>query len=178
MTYKSFLGIPVTGEIKETGKRAKQLPQYVFEPLVQALIDDPEIVEFGWTQYTPYFNDGEPCIFGANSLWVRTTKDAPKKSKDDDDYDEDELEHLMVEYGHPSLGAIEWEWVNDPVTNKRTRSETKFTGPDRERYDRCMLLANALCSAKFDDVLLSLFGDHAEITVNTNGITIDTYEHD
>lgn len=25
----------------------------------------PELETFGWTQYTPYFNDGDPCVFGA-----------------------------------------------------------------------------------------------------------------
>lgn len=27
----------------------------------------PDIKNIGWTQYTPYFNDGEPCEFGVNT---------------------------------------------------------------------------------------------------------------
>jgi len=27
----------------------------------------PDVESVGWTQYTPYFNDGEPCYFGVNS---------------------------------------------------------------------------------------------------------------
>lgn len=27
----------------------------------------PEITEFSWTQYTPYFNDGDTCVFRANT---------------------------------------------------------------------------------------------------------------
>lgn len=29
-----------------------------------------EILAVKWSQYTPYFNDGEPCIFGVNDLRV------------------------------------------------------------------------------------------------------------
>lgn len=28
----------------------------------------PDIKAIGWTQYTPYFNDGEECIFGVHGL--------------------------------------------------------------------------------------------------------------
>lgn len=27
----------------------------------------PDVESVGWTQYTPYFNDGEPCHFGINT---------------------------------------------------------------------------------------------------------------
>ena len=32
----------------------------------------PEILKFGWTQYTPYFNDGDPCVFHYNAMYVCT----------------------------------------------------------------------------------------------------------
>lgn len=38
-----------------------------FQEASAALFDaHPEIQSFGWTQYTPYFNDGDPCEFSAN----------------------------------------------------------------------------------------------------------------
>jgi hypothetical protein len=30
----------------------------------------PNVKAIGWTQYTPYFNDGEPCVFSVNDLYV------------------------------------------------------------------------------------------------------------
>lgn len=30
----------------------------------------PNLELFGWTQYTPYFNDGDECIFGVNDCFV------------------------------------------------------------------------------------------------------------
>jgi hypothetical protein len=30
--------------------------------------EHPEVKAIGWTQYTPYFNDGEPCVFNFHGL--------------------------------------------------------------------------------------------------------------
>jgi hypothetical protein len=70
---RSFLGIPVEGDITAGSTRVDQKPIEELQPLLQAVLDDPTIVEFGWRQYTPYFNDGEPCEFGVSGLWVRVT---------------------------------------------------------------------------------------------------------
>jgi len=30
----------------------------------------PDLKTFAWTQYTPYFNDGEPCYFSVNTYSI------------------------------------------------------------------------------------------------------------
>ena len=48
-------------EIKTTASR-------LFRECVQDLfIRHPEVKSFAWTQYTPYFNDGDECVFGAHT---------------------------------------------------------------------------------------------------------------
>lgn len=42
------------------------------EPEIKAALKEifaahPSIASIRWTQYTPYFNDGEPCVFSVNS---------------------------------------------------------------------------------------------------------------
>ena len=32
--------------------------------------DNPQVTAFVWTQYTPYFNDGEECTFSRNEISV------------------------------------------------------------------------------------------------------------
>lgn len=44
----------------------------VFQEGAQKLFDDlPELESFSWTQYTPYFNDGDPCEFDVHTSWPR-----------------------------------------------------------------------------------------------------------
>jgi hypothetical protein len=40
--------------------------QNAFKTLAAKLFaDNPELESFGWKQYTPHFNDGDPCVFHA-----------------------------------------------------------------------------------------------------------------
>ncbi|MEU5945042.1 hypothetical protein ABZ793_05705 [Micromonospora sp. NPDC047465] len=158
MSHVSFLGIPVEGEITQ-GHRVPQRPLEELRPLLRALLDDEAVTEFGWRQFTPYFNDGEPCVFGVQDVWVRTTADGPQADPDD----------LCVgEYAdrHPSLGG----WAS-------SRRDT-YRGHDEARYLRAYAFAEALEQGGFDDVLLETFGDHADVIVRRAGIQVQYYEHD
>ncbi|MEU5426907.1 hypothetical protein AB0H73_15065 [Streptomyces olivoreticuli] len=167
-TTRNFLGIPVQGDITPGATRVEQKPIEDLQPTLQAVLDDPTIVEFGWQQYTPYFNDGEPCTFGVNGTWVRTT--------DDEDAEEDELEM----WGHRSLGKTTGgEWADDPDRPGRSkRIGERYEGPDEARYRRCKELEAAVEGGAFERVLLEAFGDHAQVTVRRGGIEVEFFSHD
>lgn len=48
---------------EEFKKKFKVICKDIFEKY-------PDIIKFGWTQYTPYFNDGDPCVFRYNGMYV------------------------------------------------------------------------------------------------------------
>lgn len=167
----NFLGIPINGDITRGETRVEQKPIEELQPILQAVLDDPTIVEFGWRQYTPYFNDGEPCTFSVHGTWVRTDADTDV----DDDYE------LDLDGGHRTLGdephikvpadgvgaTNGWKWEKGP-----------YEGPDKGRYDRCHDLRKAVEGGSFEHVLLDAFGDHANITVRRAGIEVEFYDHD
>lgn len=156
----NFLGIPIEGHINHASARSAQRPLSELEPLLRAVLVDLAVVEFGWAQYTPYFNDGEPCVFSVGELWFRTTADSDTDS-----------EELYLSF-HPGLRAERWD-------NESRRMVPVERDPETvARYDRCKALADAIGSGAFDDVLLEAFGDHAEVTVRRTGIVVDTYDHD
>lgn len=51
-------------QVRSAGKKAVTA---LFKKLFE---DFPSIKAVGWTQYTPYFNDGEPCEFGLGEPYV------------------------------------------------------------------------------------------------------------
>lgn len=176
MSHTSFLGIPVEGDIARPSRRVSQRPLSELAPLLRAVLEDPTMHSLGWTQYTPYFNDGDPCVFGVAEPWFLTVDDAAKLERDEDgsceEFDKDEYE---VYYGvHPTLGTRGDDY--DPV--KREMVYKPYAGPDEDRYERVMALAKAIGSEAFDDVLLEAFGDHAKVTVKSSGISVMFYEHD
>lgn len=179
---QSFLGIPIEGNITGGRSPVPQRPVEDLIPLMQALLDDPTIKSFGWRQYTPYFNDGEPCEFTVHAALSvllydgdqsRRTElhDGTEQDEDDDDYYYDRYEG--VEYSK-HLGSRPTEY--DDAARRYVKGP--YEGPDEARFDRCLALEEALGSGAFDDALLGEFGDHAEITVTRHKVIIGTYEHD
>ncbi len=166
MSHANFLGIRVEGTITPAG-RVHQRPLTELQPLLADLLNDPEIDEFGWRQFTPYFNDGEPCVFTASDFWVRTVHD-PNADRDD----------LLVadyyNYVHPTLGRAGRHYSMSSAFADRNRP---YEGTDEPRYRRARALADAMSSREFNDVLMDAFGDHAIVTVRRTGIVVDFYEH-
>lgn len=164
----NFLGIPIDGEIRRDSQ-VPQRPLSDLEPLIRAVLDDESIVDLGWTQYTPYYNDGEPCTFRIGAVWFRTAEDVAA-SEDDDEHDED---HYSL-WDHPTLGRRPIVYhPHGGISELGT-----YEGPDEARYDRVKALDDAIDSGAFDHVLLDAFGDHARVTVRRTGITVEFYDHD
>lgn len=173
MTDETFFGVPITGE-KNRGSepRVPQLPDTELAPLLQAVLNDPLVESFGWDQYTPYFNDGEPCVFRAGAPWFRTVHDGS-------DVDQDTLE-IRGYSPHPTLGSIPDGWFlkNYPGDYPEGARAGEYIGDHEGTFRACMALNKAIQSGAFDDALLDHFGDHASITVSKDGIEIEFYEHD
>lgn len=180
--HTSFLGIPVDGDITRGDKRVPQKPLSELEPLMRAVLADDFIDSFGWRQYTPYFNDGEPCVFSVGDPWFRTTEDVTRKTAGSDDEDEDDYEDddsFSVSYGeHPTLGKQDYTWDNPRDWENRRKVYGPYNGGYQQSYMVCAALSDAINSGAFEDVLLEAFGDHASVKVTASGITVDSYEHD
>lgn len=129
----SFLGIPIEGDITRGERRAQQRPLEEFAPLLQAVLDDQRVTEFGWYQYTPYFNDGEPCIFRVYGSWFRTDED--------EDADKDELDASY----HRSLGR---RWTG------HSYEDAQLTPERAELAAKIRALGDAVDSGGFADYLL------------------------
>jgi hypothetical protein len=165
-TRTNFLGIPVEGNINPGEKRATQRPLPELEPLLRAVLDDDGIHDFGWRQYTPYFNDGDACVFSAGQPWFRTTADLA--DSDGDEAPDDPYTFDL--HGHPTLGDEHWDGHRWAAVERDEAT--------RARAERARALSQAIESGEFDDVLLEEFGDHCQIWIRRSGITVDEYSHD
>lgn len=151
----TFLGVPITGNIYRGEHKVQQRPLEDLAPLMQAVLDDEGIASFGWYQFTPYFNDGDPRVFNTYGMWA-IPADAVETPDDDTYYSRSEQ---WGEFGYNER----WE------VRKADNSQ---------QYERLKRLSDAIDSAQFDDVLLDAFGDHCEITITRTGITVEEYIHD
>lgn len=102
---------------EELVERMKNILTPVFKEFFELY---PFVKGVAWTQYTPYFNDGEPCEFGVHEFYY---------TLNDEDVDS------MIEEGcHPdSLG--EWESnYSDPVELLETYRDLGAARPNNTWY--------------------------------------------
>lgn len=53
---------------KELGSIKKEVVATLKSGFKELFVEFPELKSFRWTQYAPYFNDGEPCEFSVNEI--------------------------------------------------------------------------------------------------------------
>ena len=114
----------------------------------------PAIDMFAWYQYTPYFNDGDECVFRVGDLHARLAGEP-------DDSDEREFESGSLPWFEPHYLKYNNEVVNLlPATTIEALQE----------------LVSVWRNAKDD--LYAAFGDHVRVYVSGTGIDVETFEHD
>jgi len=126
----------------------------------------PEVLAVRWSQYTPGFNDGEPCEFSVNDLEIKfnpeylpvntetTYNDRGEEEEDDHfvapDYMEDFFNHQMDVLNVKQVSLVE----------KKTKLFYK--------------IHEALSGAT--GALEEAFGNNVQITVSRNGIEKEDYD--
>lgn len=166
----TFSGLPINGSISYGSEKMAQRTQEEFAAILQPVLDDPTIAWVSWLQYTPYFNDGDPCVFNTHACQMGLKGESDIREADDyDRYDE-----------FPGWADETRRQFGERARSEKSYQRTgKYTGPDEARYDRCDALAKAVMGGEFDDVLLKAFGDHAEVTIIPKvGIDVESWSHD
>lgn len=134
-------------------KRGQEIFKLAFKEFFQV---NPEVNVVGWRQYTPYFNDGEPCEFNCHAGYAFVSN-----AKDYDNLCNGEYQ-----------GEDESVWVNDP----------DYGDHNEELIPKSVLvnteaLRNLL--TKVDDaVFLDMFGDHVQVFATREGFDVQEYSHD
>lgn len=116
----------------------------------------PSVKRVVWSQYTPYFNDGDSCTFGVNDpKFYNFTED---EEDDDFDPDEDELQN--------------GQWA---VESWDLRDSSQY-GLTEEEKDLIQFVSKTISDN--NDFFEEIFGDHIEITITAEGIETEEYDHD
>jgi hypothetical protein len=146
----------------------------------------PKLKSFGWTQYTPYFNDGDTCEFGTNIdyLYINDCHE------DDLDNQEDESKTIdIVLHLDKTLENEEDVRINNEVADKMgyTWYKTRNIGEKglcyNPNYDaitgEAVAQIKEILSLIPEDFYKDLFGDHCKITVHSDGVLKEEeYDHD
>lgn len=149
--------------VKELGS---EIMADVFAPFWEA---NPEVAAIRWSQYTPYFNDGDPCVFGVNEIdairfvaGATLPSDAEVYYGEDDDDDYDGVTAGTAWYEAYGIGRT---WDND-------KREYTYEPIGRSLEDLDRKLQNMA------DILQETFGDHVRITATRDAFDVQECNHD
>jgi hypothetical protein len=144
----------------------------------------PNLKSFGWTQYTPYFNDGDTCEFSVHLSYPYIN------GENDDDYDDDNESSISIKvHEYKKLETDEDVRINDEVAEKAGYSwyKGKSIGDEglcyNPKYDadaaRVVSEINSVLNDIPEEFFKDMFGDHVKVTLHSNGeIEVEEYDHD
>lgn len=148
-------------QIRKDGEKA------LLNSLKDFFTNFPQVKAITWTQYTPYFMDGNPCEFGVNDIIFYIPKNGEEA------YSTEELlshSHYSIEYPD-DYDDEEWE-KGVPST---------YQSHSTEGLDPALAKAIEELTSDLDsnsDLLQFALGDHARIVAVPGKIHVEEYEHD
>jgi hypothetical protein len=151
-------------EQRDLTKRFQSKAQELFKQTFKVFFEkNPAVTAVIWTQYTPYFNDGDTCTFSVNDVYFTNA--------DGDDMDD------IASYG-------EYEGENEAVWSesswgfkyeKERRPETDFSGVD---FNSISEMSSMIQSGDMESVMLAMFDDHVRVIATRDGFDVEEYSHD
>jgi len=141
-------------KMAEARKQLKETARKAFTEMAEELFaENPSILSFGWTQYTPYWNDGDVCEFGANTDYPSVSFTA-KDGK-------------VVNYNENS---------GDCTDGDDTELDST---PYEKEFNKHLKAISAFLNNFDEEDLEAMFGDHMQITVDRKGkVETEEYEHE
>jgi hypothetical protein len=150
----------------------------------------PEARGIKWSQYTPYFNDGDACVFRVHGFDLILDKkhmaedikkilkfDESKTDESDADDDFNEDNHVdafyVVENSKHNVKDYNGPYSRAREAGVQLRELTKAEKKLIKDYDEL----TGACD-KIESVLQDIFGDHVMVVATRDGFRTEEYEHD
>lgn len=195
--------------IAEAMAQMKSDSQSLIEQAAQELFRAaPEIDHIFWVQYTPYFNDGEPCSFSRHDIYYVLDGDTEAEvdgegsylySSEDYDIALATLEKVRVYVADPNAWFEEykikhnlsptdriewhrpWPYTVEAAQEKVAEIELQraiYSAEDADRINNAFQAFYECMVLIPDDIMLAVYDDHVRVKISRNGTEVEEYRHD
>ncbi len=163
--------VEFSNDFKAAKKKFHTEAQDAFRAACQELFEEfPDLESFSWAQYSPYFNDGNPCVFRVRDL--STIVYQGKEFRGDDCTVSSSRWDCEAKKQVPCEPYVGWyAWRGDPI---------KYPdGFDLQQAIKAFNTVIEIHNFVFNNQELAeeAFGDDGLITVSRNGIEVTEYDH-
>ena len=156
---------------RELQRQFQEQAQSLFKETTAEFFDlNPGINAVVWTQYQPFWNDGEECVFSVNDpTFTNATGDDLRDVTGYGEYDGDNDDiwgvdnlYYVLTSGRDYYEADKQKILAGPVVD----------------VESCKLFSDMIQSSEFKDIMLAMFGNHSKIIATRDGFGVEEYEHD
>ena len=150
-------------------KAEKTASKDIMEILKKMMVDNPLIAGVMWQQYTPSFNDGEPCTFSTHGPFIKFDEKisgAGDKTADDEDEDGDDVAKGYMDASYD----LDEDFYNKKadIFNFKEIKALKVAVKDV-----CKVYSHL---EGMDRNLQEMFGDSVQVFVTKDGVEIEDYD--
>lgn len=167
-------------EIKEARDKFNDELKATFQNISKEFFEEfPMVQTITWNQFTPFFNDGDPCVFSMSDIQFVV-----------DGFDEDDL---MNPYSYEDTSAYTGD-IDDAITRYVGYAAKASSAEYRKNYEaRIDVLTkqkeqwpNLANGARIfetvlysnEDVMAQMFGDGVSVYLTKDRIITEEYDHD
>ena len=174
-------------DIEEKRESFKKEAQKVFKKLTDLVFNQfPKINSITWCQYTPYFNDGEECVFTLHEpCFSNASAEYALENIEygQNDGEDNSVEMLVVDNAEFSKVEV-WDIPTRslrPFSEEEKFSQEDYVALGIENQQQLAIL-NALNNLMDSDIghhiLKDTFGNDVKVVASREGFAIADYEHD
>lgn len=128
----------------------------------------PEVDKIQWCQYTPYFNDGDPCTFNVGDLYA-TLKGDEFAAEEGSTFSIGEWVTRYADEGHEWAKQVIKEYANN-VSLVKSKERLQEIDAEVSKLNSFII--------SIEDFLPIVYGDGVEIIVRRDSVEINHYDHE
>lgn len=145
-------------EQRELQRKFQATAQALFKETTKEFFEkNPAITAIVWTQYTPYFNDGDTCEFSVHEPNFTNAKNLDDISRWGEYEGDDDNEWSESPWGFKYHKRTDAEGINIDSINK---------------------FAELIQSSELESVMEAMFGDHVRVLATREGFDVEDIDHD
>jgi hypothetical protein len=176
-------------KIEELRKAHMKSLQADFNEIIKLFFDEcPKVQAVVWSQYTPYFNDGDECIFSVNEPCFVTKNFDREDLQNPYEYEDSD------EYGTLKVPSYVEDWDAEIARDKAELAKPNASDWVKGYYPKCIaaleemkvefpgydvkIKAFAKLLDENDDMLREVYGDHVAVYLTPGEVIVEDYSHD
>lgn len=154
----------------------KKAGEHLIQVYAEFFESAPMIQQFYWTQYTPYFNDGDACVFSVHDVEFNILPIPDGERDYEGSYKHYYNVQSQIEFYEKNASTGVDVYAEEIV------AFLKSINADNEMEMRCdaakSLINSFICSN--EDLMEAVYGDHVEVVVTKKDgkITVEVGEYD